>query len=636
VRKSRQNFWKRWLAAAGALLLFILSNRASAVVLEWDSNTETNLAGYRLYVGEASRNYSTVLEAGNQNNREVTALQPGTTFYFAVTAYNSDGLESDFSEEISYTVPVENSPPAVSSDAYNTTRNQTLTVNAALGVLANDSDSDGDTLAAILLSGTSHGSLGFQTDGSFTYTPANNFTGSDSFTYQATDGKSTSSVATVTLTVTASSPINQPPITTADAYEGVRNQPMQVGVPTGVLANDSDPDGDSLSVFLVTPPSSGLLTLQFDGRFTFQPANNFSGVVQFAYRATDGKSTSSVALVTLTIRIPPSPTNQVPAASGDAYTTSQNTSLAVSAASGVLINDTDLDGDALTAMLVTQTTHGAISLAEDGSFTYMPATNYTGTDLFAYVAADGKGTSSTGFVVIVINAAPPVQCSECYNRIAEFLTTHDKPLAPGSVTPSDEDCLLKTATLLERAARAFRTDPDANIELLEIEQCLSSAMNDRISEQTSKVAEMYPSKWRVAASNAMNVLPAKAAEEDALLIARSLVRRGKALKRIEQFIALGMPAPHSLDSRILNATLVDNGIRGQFTITFVDGAWFTTAPVGRLNADGGAYRFEQIAWNQATLDLMAEGGDTLTLHFVFGRRRVTVSGDHLRGWFVPH
>ena len=160
-------------------------------------------------------------------------------------------------------------------------------------------------------------------------------------------------------------------------------------------------------------------------------------------------------------------------------------------------------------------------------------------------------------------------------------------------------------------------------------------MNDRINEQLARVFVMYPSKWRTAASNALAVLPALPGEADPLLIARSLVRRGKALKRIEQFITWGTVAPQSLDSRTLSATLRNNGVREQFTITFLGGAWATTAPVGQLNTDGGAYHYEQTTWNEATLELMTENGDTLALHLLFGRKRVTVSGNNVRGWFLP-
>jgi VCBS repeat-containing protein len=106
-----------------------------------------------------------------------------------------------------------NQAPVAAADAYTTAEDTPLTV-AAPGVLGNDSDPDHDPLSAVLVSGPSHGTLTLNPDGSFTYTPATNHTGSDSFTYQASDGTLSSELATVTLTVTA---VNDPPTVTVAA-----------------------------------------------------------------------------------------------------------------------------------------------------------------------------------------------------------------------------------------------------------------------------------------------------------------------------------------------------------------------------------------------------------------------------------
>jgi VCBS repeat-containing protein len=97
---------------------------------------------------------------------------------------------------------VTNRAPAAAADAYSTAEDTPLTV-AAPGVLGNDTDPDGDSLSAVVVSGPAHGSLNLNADGGFTYTPAANFNGTDTFTYQASDGTAQSSPATVTITVTA-------------------------------------------------------------------------------------------------------------------------------------------------------------------------------------------------------------------------------------------------------------------------------------------------------------------------------------------------------------------------------------------------------------------------------------------------
>src|SRR5262249_58953539 len=137
----------------------------------------------------------------------------------------------------------------------------------APGVLANDSDANGDTLNAILVSGPSHGTLTLDPDGSFTYTPAANYNGSDSFTYKANDGALNSNLATVNLTVT---PVNDAPVAGGDNYTTAEDTPLTIRAP-GVLANDSDVDGDPLSAVLVSGPAHGTLRLNADGAVTETP-----------------------------------------------------------------------------------------------------------------------------------------------------------------------------------------------------------------------------------------------------------------------------------------------------------------------------------------------------------------------------
>ena len=114
---------------------------------------------------------------------------------------------------VTLTVIAVNDAPVAAGDAFSTAEDTRLTVPAP-GVLGNDTDPDGNPLTAVLVTGPSHGSLTVNTNGSFTYTPAANFAGSDSFTYRASDGTATSTVAMVTLTVTA---VNDAPTVTVAA-----------------------------------------------------------------------------------------------------------------------------------------------------------------------------------------------------------------------------------------------------------------------------------------------------------------------------------------------------------------------------------------------------------------------------------
>ena len=189
-----------------------------------------------------------------------------------------------------------NDAPTATDDSFSTDEDSPLTV-AAPGVLGNDTDPDGDTLSATLVSSPSNGTLTLNIDGSFTYTPTSNFGGSDSFTYQANDGTSSSNVAVVTITVTA---VNDAPSAADDSYSTPEDTELNVAAP-GVLGNDADVDGDVLSAFVVTGPSNGFLFNLPDGTFDYVPLPGFNGTDSFTYQASDGALSSNVATVTIIV-----------------------------------------------------------------------------------------------------------------------------------------------------------------------------------------------------------------------------------------------------------------------------------------------------------------------------------------------
>src|SRR5206468_2645714 len=142
-----------------------------------------------------------------------------------------------------------------------------------------------------------HGSLTLNSNGSFTYSPAANYNGPDTFTYKANDGQPDSGIATVTITITSA---KDRPVGIDDRYTTVEDTTLTVAA-LGVLANDSDVDGDTLSAVLVSQPTHGSLTLNSNGSFTYSPAANYNGPDSFTYKANDGQADSGIATVTITI-----------------------------------------------------------------------------------------------------------------------------------------------------------------------------------------------------------------------------------------------------------------------------------------------------------------------------------------------
>ena len=354
-----------------------------------------------------SNNVSVLLGSGTGSFGTATNFAAGSgPTSVAVGDFNADGkpdlaVANVNSDNVSVLLnsTVTNQAPTATNDAYTVAEDTPLTV-AAPGVLANDTDPDGDALSAALASGPSHGTLTLNANGSFTYTPAANFNGSDSFTYRASDGATASNPATVSITVTA---LNDAPAAADDTYSTAEDTVLTVAAP-GVLGNDTDLDGTTLSAVVVTGPAHGTLTLNEDGSFTYTPDANYNGPDSFTYRASDGTTASNPATVTITV----SAVNDTPAAADDAYTTAEDTTLTV-AAPGVLGNDTDPDSTIVTAALASGPGHGSLTLHADGSFTYTPSANYNGPDSFTYRASDGTLTSSLATVTITVSAVndPP-------------------------------------------------------------------------------------------------------------------------------------------------------------------------------------------------------------------------------------
>ena len=169
----------------------------------------------------------------------------------------------------------------------------------------------------------------------------------------------------------------------------------------GVLANDIDPGGDPLTAVLDSGPAHGTLDLHADGSFIYTPTANFFGLDSFLYHASDGEENSNVATVAITVTA----VNDAPVALDDAYRTLIDWSLTV-AGPGVLLNDTDVENDPLTAVLDSGPSHGTLDLNTDGSFTYSPAADFAGVDTFTYHTNDGLLDSNLATVQITVITYP--------------------------------------------------------------------------------------------------------------------------------------------------------------------------------------------------------------------------------------
>ena len=300
---------------------------------------------------------------------------------------------------------------------------RTFTVDAADGVLANDHEDAGDSPTASLVAGVSNGTLALHPDGSFSYSPNAGFVGTDQFTYRVHDSLSESDDATVTLTV-----FDNAPVASEDSYSILHDHSLVVAASSGVLANDVDDAGETLSVSVVAGQSThhGTLSLLPDGSFTYVPTAGFVGSDQFTYVASDGLYASDPTVVEIDV------TNARPIAVADTYFVAKNTTASFSVTLGVLANDSDDVGDTLAAVRPVSTSHGSLSLSGNGSFTYAPSTGFVGTDSFVYQASDGLLYSANTVVTLIVTDQAVAGLSDSYS------IGHDQVLtATASVLAND-------------------------------------------------------------------------------------------------------------------------------------------------------------------------------------------------------
>jgi large repetitive protein len=214
-----------------------------------------------------------------------------------IRSTDAGGLSTDAIFRISLVDVEPENAPVATIDSYSTNEDETLNI-ASAGVLLNDTDADTDPLTAILVSGVQHGTLALNADGSFSYTPDANYNGLDSFTYKPNDGQADSNIASVNLTVT---PVNDVPAASNDSYAMTEHTVLTVNAAAGVLANDSDVDGDPLYAALVSGPAHGKLTFNSDGSFVYKPLGHYDGPDSFTYKAFDGTASSDVTTVSITV-----------------------------------------------------------------------------------------------------------------------------------------------------------------------------------------------------------------------------------------------------------------------------------------------------------------------------------------------
>jgi large repetitive protein len=412
---------------------------------------------------------------------QVSQNADGTLKYTPAADYNGpdsftykakDASLDSNSATVSITVTAVNDAPVAKDDSLTTNEDTAANGN----VLTNDTDVDSANLTATQVSGPSHGTLTFNANGSYTYTPAANYNGPDSFTYKANDGSLDSNTATVSITVTA---VNDAPVGTDDSYTTIEDTDLTVSAANGLLKNDTDIENDQLHVDdadastpginPVSGPSHGQLTLNADGSFTYKPNLDYNGADSFTYRVCDNGSPQKCSVETANVNIKIDPVNDAPVAVNDSKTTNEDTATDIN----VIANDTDVDNTnaELSVSSFTQPSNGTVTQNADGTLKYTPNNNYNGLDSFTYKAKDASLDSNSATVSITVTAVndAPVAQGDSYNTNED---TQLQVAAPGVLTnDTDVDSANLTAvqvsgpshgTLNLNANGSFSYTPAAN------------------------------------------------------------------------------------------------------------------------------------------------------------------------------
>ena len=327
------------------------------------------------------------IESNTSNG--TTSLNGNIVTYVPTTDWNgedsftykaNDGeLDSNIAS-VTITVNPVNDAPVVQNQSASTNEDTVVDI-TLLG-----SDIENDTLTYSIVE-SNNGTISISGT-TATYTPNQDWNGTDTFTYKANDGTDDSNTATVNVSVAA---VNDAPVTQNVSVTTDEDSPYT----DSYTAYVSDVEGDALTVTAVTSPTNGTATCNDTSTdCTYTPNQDFNGTDSFTYKVNDGEFDSNISTVSITVNAQ----NDAPTVSTGTISTNENTAATLDLSTLA----TDVDGDDLT-FNNTPPANGSVTI--DGSIlTYIPKANWNGTESFMYTASDGTVTSGQTQIVVTVAA----------------------------------------------------------------------------------------------------------------------------------------------------------------------------------------------------------------------------------------
>jgi gliding motility-associated-like protein len=297
-------------------------------------------------------------------------------------------------------------------------------------------DVEGDALNYIIVSAPTHGSL-TGSGSSRLYTPALNYNGADSFTFKVNDGSNDSNVSTVSITLT---PVNDAPVANNS------NASVQEDASTAIALTASDVDGDALIYTVLAPPTHGTLTGSAPN-VTYTPNLNYAGPDSFTFKVNDGAVDSNIGTVSITVNS----VNDAPIANNQSPSTQEDVPQAIT------LSGSDLEGDALTYIVVTSPIHGSLT-GTGNNLTYTPNPNYNGSDSFPFKVNDGSADSNIATVSITVTPVNDAPAAD-----DQSIATLEDIAKAFTLTGSDIDADVITYLIVASPANGTLTGSGANL-----------------------------------------------------------------------------------------------------------------------------------------------------------------------------
>ncbi|HIF9403862.1 TPA: Ig-like domain-containing protein, partial [Photobacterium damselae] len=382
-----------------------------------ETQEETAVTG-QLTATDVDGDNLTFKPGSDPTNGQVTVNPDGSWEYVPNTDFNGEDsftvLVDDGNggtDTITVTVnvtPVNDAP--VGEDVTAETQEET----AVTGQLT-ATDVDGDNLTFKPGSNPENGSVTINADGSWEYVPNPDFNGEDSFTVVVDDGNGGTDTITVTVNVT---PVNDAPV-----GEDVSAETQEETAVTGQLTA-TDVDGDNLTFKSGSDPTNGQVTVNPDGSWEYVPNTDFNGEDSFTVVVDDGNGGTDTITVTVNV----TPVNDAPV--GDDVSTETQEETAVTGQ----LTATDVDGDNLTFKPGSNPENGSVTVNPDGSWEYVPNTDFNGEDSFTVVVDDGNGGTDT--ITVTVNVTPVNDAPVGEDVSAE---TQEETAVTGQLTATDAD-----------------------------------------------------------------------------------------------------------------------------------------------------------------------------------------------------